>query len=96
MQTQINPELLQEWKKKGELIAIWRCSRCYKKVLFYKSGNAIIDGIYLAWVHDHEYCQRCEAKLKKNNNPLKKEKMPRINILIQRYEPRVEAPLILA
>ena len=96
MQTQISPKLLEEWKKKGELIGIWRCERCFRKVPFYKSGNEMVDMIHLAAARDHKYCLRCREKIKKNNNPLNKVKKLRINILIQRYEPRIELPLILA
>ena len=83
---QIRPKLLKEWKKKGDLLVIWRCERCYKKIPFYKQ-NPFIDNIRLAWTHNHKYCDKCEKKLKKNNRP--KENNPenlRINLLLEKYE----------
>ena len=83
---QIKPELLNEWKKKGDLLAIWRCERCYKKIPFYKQ-NPFIDNISLAWVHNHKYCDKCEKKIKKNNpRPNIILKNLRINRLLKKYE----------
>ena len=84
---QIQPELLKKWKKKGELIVIWRCERCYKKIPFYKQ-NPFIDNISLAWAHDHKYCDKCEKKIKKNNPGLQNTNPEnlRINILLKKYE----------
>lgn len=82
---QIKPELLEEWKKEGEILVIFRCEQCYKKIPFYKTDDELIDMIYLTWVRDHKYCNRCEDK-KKGNSKLKKEKPPRINRLLEKYE----------
>ena len=82
---QIKPELFNEWKKKGELFAIFRCERCYKKIPFYKSYNELVNMISLAWIKDHKYCYSCERKLD-NNFKTKKKVIPRINLLLERYE----------
>ena len=82
---QINPELLNKWKEKGDLIAIWKCDKCSKKLLFYKE-NSFIDNIILAWVHNHQYCDKCEKKIK-GIHPKKKDKILRINRLLEIYEP---------
>ena len=81
---QIRPELLNEWRKKGDLIAIWRCERCYHKIPFFKQ-NPFIDNISLAWAHNHKYCLKCE-KIIKGMPTKKKEKIPRINRLLKKYE----------
>ena len=83
---QIEPELLNEWKKEGELLIIWKCERCFEKIPFYKSGNELIDSIYLWWAHDHKYCWRCEKKINGIKDK-KKEIIPRINSLLEKYEP---------
>ena len=86
---QIKPELLNEWKKKGEILIIWRCERCYKKSVFYKSDMPLINGISLAWAHNHKYCQQCEKKM--NGITIKKKvKVLRINRLLEKYEPPEE------
>lgn len=88
MALQIKLELLKEWEKKGKLLIIWRCERCYKKIPFYKSGNPLIDSIYLWWAKDHKYCEDCEKKLKNKNNPKVKEDTEIIKIvnLLEKYE----------
>ena len=86
---QIKPELLNEWKKKGKLIGIWRCERCYKKIPFYKE-MPLIDMIHLCWAHDHKYCPKCEKKIKGINTIKKKEEILRINHLLEKYEPPEE------
>ena len=63
MVSQINPELLEKWKKNGELLIIWRCERCYKKLPLYKSKNPLINSIYLSWTKYHQYCDKCKKKL---------------------------------
>ena len=83
MLQQIKPELLNEWKKKGELLRIWRCEGCYKKIPFYKQ-NPFIDMITMAWTHDHKYCWQCEKKM--NGITKKKVQIPRINRLLEIYE----------
>lgn len=89
MLSQIKPELLNKWKNKGNLIIIWRCECCYKKIPFYKSDMPIIDMIHFAWARDHKYCDKCEKKLK--GIPLfKKKEIPRINQLLEIYEPPEE------
>jgi len=84
---QIKPELLKEFKKKGDLLIIWRCERCYKKIPFYKQ-NLFIDNISLAWAHNHKYCDKCEKKIKKNNSGFEEEdiKNLRITRLLKKYE----------
>ena len=86
MLSQIKPELLNKWKSMGKLIIIWRCERCYKKLLFYKSDMSLIDMIHFAWAKDHKYCNKCEKKLK-GIKPSKKKEIPRINQLLEIYEP---------
>ncbi len=87
MAQQIKPELLKKWQKKGELLVIWRCDRCYKKIPFYKSGNEFIDGIYLWWAHDHKYCPECRKKLEGNNlKPKENPNDKRIKDLLDKYE----------
>jgi len=88
MAPQIKLELLEEWKKKGKLLVIWRCERCYRKIPFFKSGNPLIDSIYLWWVRDHKYCYNCEKKIKKKNNPKPKQdtEIIRIGNLLEKYE----------
>ena len=90
MSFKINPITLEEWKKQGELLAIFRCDRCYKKTPFYKTNNELIDSIYVLWVRDHKNCWRCEKKREKN--PLDMETKGNIKIieLIEKYEPKKE------
>ena len=85
---QIKPELLERWKQKGELLVIWRCERCYKKIPFYKQ-IPFIDNIQLAWAHNHKYCDKCEKKIK-GIHPKKKVQILRINRLLEIYEPEEE------
>ena len=82
---QINPQILQEWKKKGEILCIFGCERCYRKTVFYKSNNPIVDTIHQLSAKNRKYCFQCESKLKKNVK-IKKE-VPRINFLLEMYEP---------
>jgi len=84
---QIKPELLDIWKSKGELLIIWGCERCYKKISFYKSNLPLIDVIHLAWTHNHRYCYKCEKKIKGISTVKKKIEIPRINRLLEKYEP---------
>lgn len=89
MAPQIKLELLREWKKKGELLIIWRCEKCFIKIPFYKSGSPFIDSIYLWWAHDHKYCDKC--KKEKNNNPKEENtEDKRIKNLLEKYEPPEE------
>jgi len=82
---QISKELLEDLGKKGEVLVIWQCEKCFKTIPFYKSGNELIDTIYLWWAHDHKYCE-CE----KEKKPKKKENDQRINDLLEKYEPLEE------
>ncbi len=84
MLKQINPQLLREWKKQGELIAIWRCERCFKKIPFYKTDNELVNMIYLAFVRNEKYCNECKRKLEKH--PEVKKKVIREIILLKKYE----------
>jgi len=63
MPPQIKTELINEWKKRGKLLTIWRCERCYKKVPFYKTKNPLINSIYLAFAETEKYCWKCKKKL---------------------------------
>ena len=84
--TQIKPELLQKWQRKGELLTIWRCERCYKMEPLYKTTNSLINAIYLSWARNHKYCPLCEAKMK-GLSKKKPVKIIRINTLLEKYEP---------
>lgn len=77
---QIEPRLLTLLQKKGELLVIWRCERCYKIIPFYKQ-NHFIDNIILAWAHDHRFCNRCLNPIKKKVNPDN-----RVYRLLEKYE----------
>ena len=81
---QINPKLLEEWKKEGEIIALWRCNRCFKKIPLYKTDNELINSIYLSFAKFERYCPACFRKL----NPIKvpKKKVRREVILLKKYE----------
>ena len=68
--------------KKEDLLTIWGCEKCGKLKPFYKSGNDLIDGIYLCWAHDHKYCSKCEKKMIPENNY----STSRINMLLKFYE----------
>lgn len=83
---QIKPQLLQEWEKEGEILVVWRCERCYKKIPFYKTNNSFIDMIHLMWAQDHKYCSRCMNK-KKDKMIIK---IPRIIKILEKYEPKIE------
>ncbi len=86
MMQQIKQELLNEWKKEGELLIIFGCEYCHKKIPFYRTDNELVNRIYLDWVRNNKYCYHCEKKLHGNNSK-KKEKIPRINRLLEIYEP---------
>lgn len=60
---QISKKLLDEWKKDGKILVIWRCERCYKKVPFYRTKNPLINSIYLAFAENEKYCWRCKKKV---------------------------------
>ena len=95
MAPQIQQELINEWKKKGELISIWGCDRCFKKIPFYKSGDEVIDHIYLWWSRDHKYCDSCKKKIENNNKIIKKpDQGQNIKELLEKYEPEYEDSLI--
>ncbi len=81
---QINPQLLEEWKKEGELLTIFRCPRCFNKIPFYKTNNELINAIYITWARNHEYCPKCE-KIRNRENTTKK-KVPRIIAIIEKYD----------
>lgn len=83
MELQIDQKQLQEWGKRGELLIIWGCEKCSKKIPFYKSGNDKIDAIILCWCHDHHFCDNC---IKPKSNPIKKNpEIERINFLLETY-----------
>ena len=83
---QINPQLLREWKKEGELLAIWRCEKCFMKIPLYKTNSPLVNSIYLSFASHEKYCLKCrknKSKIKKRNpgsNP------SRELILLRRYE----------
>lgn len=91
MALQIKPELLNEWKKQGEILAIWGCPRCHKKVVFYKSDRPLINSIHWAWAHNHEYCEKCYNKINGVITVKKKVEISRINLLLKKYEPPEES-----
>ncbi len=69
---QIDPQLLREWKKEGELIAIWRCEKCFRKVPLYKTDSELVNFIYRSFARYEKYCPKCKKKNKPNikkNNP---------------------------
>ena len=80
----IKPQLLQEWQKQGEILAIWRCNRCFKKIPLYKTNNDLINSIYLAFANFEKYCPRCKEKMNPTRAP--KEKVRREIILLKKYE----------
>ena len=80
----IKPQLIQEWQKEGEILVIWRCQRCFKKIPFYKTNNPLIDSIYLAFANFEQYCDKCKKKL--NPQPSFKKKVRREIILLKKYE----------
>ena len=81
---QINPQIIDEWKKEGELLAIWRCKRCFKKILLYKTDNPFINSIYLSFANFEKYCTKCLNKT--NKSQILKKKMKREIILLRKYE----------
>ena len=85
MAQQINKELLEEWERKGELLMIWQCEKCFRKIPFYKSENELINALYLWWGHDHKFCDKCIKKL----NPLPKQEEnfedKRVKYLLETY-----------
>ncbi len=80
----INPQTLEKWKKEGELLTIFRCPRCFKKIPFYETGDELINSIYLAWASNHYYCPKCE-KIKTHGDIIKKQ-VPRIITIIEKYD----------
>ena len=84
-QQQINPCLLEEWKRDGELLIIWGCERCHKKIPFYKQ-SPFVDDIMMMWADDHRYCDNCYRKI--NGIPVIREKVEisRISLLLEKYE----------
>jgi len=80
---QINPQLLREWKKEGELLAIWRCEKCFLKIPLYKTDSPLINSIYLSFASHEKYCLKCKKKMKPN---IKKSNPSREVILLRRYE----------
>jgi len=86
---EIKLQLLNELKKQGRLLTIFRCERCYKKIPFYSTNNNLINMIYLSWVRDHRYCNSCEKKIKNLNIKPKKKIKPRINTLLEKYELKI-------
>lgn len=81
---QINPKLLNEWKKEGEIITIWECNKCFKKIPFYKTDNLLVNSIYLSFAKFEEYCLKCLNKM--NSKQIPKKKVRREIILLRRYE----------
>ena len=84
---QIKPELLSEWKEMGEILVIWGCPRCHKKMVFYKSDMPLIDDIHLIWAQDNKYCKKCYNKINGIVTIKKKIEVSRINLLLKKYEP---------
>ena len=84
MLQQISPKLLSEWKKQGELIAIFRCERCFKKIPFYKTNNELVNMIYISYAKNERFCVECRKKLEKH--PEVKKKVIREIILLKKYE----------
>lgn len=81
MVQQINPQLLQKWKKDGEILILWRCERCFKKFPFYKTDNSLVNSILLSFARNERYCSRCRLK----NFP-KKKVICKTSVLLERYE----------
>ena len=82
MVSQINPQILQEWKKEGELITIWRCNKCFKKIPLYKTDNPLINTIYISFAQFEKFCPKC----KMGEKPIVKKKIRREIILLEKYE----------
>jgi len=81
---QINPQLLREWNKKGDILTIWRCENCFKKIPLYKTNNELINSIYFSFARFEKFCPKCRAKMK--GNPIVKKKIRREVILLRKYE----------
>jgi len=81
MLTCLQQPFLEKIQQRGEVLIIWCCEKCRKKMPFYKSGNDFIDGIYLMWARDHKFCDKCL-------NPPKKTilKENRISKLLEEYK----------
>lgn len=86
MVSQINPQMLQEWKKDGEIIAIWRCENCFRKIPLYKTDNELINSIYLSFAQFEKDCPKCKMRGK----PIVKKKIIREIILLEKYEGIIE------
>ena len=54
---------MQEWKKEGEILIIWQCNRCFKKIPLYKTNNSLVNSIYLSFARNEKYCEKCKKKL---------------------------------
>ena len=80
----IKPQLLKEWQKQGEILAIWRCNRCFQKIPLYKTDDDLINSIYLSFARFEKYCPMC--KLKKEMKSTPKIKVRREIILLKKYE----------
>ena len=80
----IKPQLLREWQKEGEILTIWRCNRCFRKVPLYKTDNPIVNSIYLAFANFEKYCDKCKKKL--NPTIVLKRNVRREIILLKKYE----------
>lgn len=84
MALQINPKLLEEWKKVGEILIVWRCNRCFKKIPFYKTDNDLINSIHLSFAQFEKHCLKCKEKL--NPTRVLKETGRREILLLKKYE----------
>jgi len=82
---QIKPAILDEWRKNGEILTIWGCERCYKKIPFYVE-NPFVDSIKMMWAKNHKYCKKCYNKINGIIIIIKSVHIPRINILLGKYE----------
>ena len=81
MVIQIKPQLIQEWKKNGEILIIWGCGGCFKKVPLYKSDNPLVNSILLSFAKFEKYCPKCKQK------KFPKEKVIcKISTLLEKYE----------
>ncbi len=82
---QINPQFLREWRKEGELLVIWRCENCFKKIPLYKTDNELVNMISLSFARNEKYCLKCKKNMGKPN--IKKKNNPcREIFLLRRYE----------
>ncbi len=82
---QISPQLLKELKKDGELLTIWRCEKCFKKIPFYKTKNPLVNSIYLSFAGNEKYCPKCKMNMNKTDTK-KKNNLCREIFLLRRYE----------